>query len=210
MVWYCICECGNNSEVKGGNLISGNANSCGCTTTAAKLEGQKFGKLTVLYRNGSTKQNKALWHCICECGNEHDAITALLLDGRTRSCGCLAKFEIGIAAMNTVYYQYRKQAHRRNLVFNLNINEFSQITQQNCHYCGIKPTQGKNLQNKFINGTYVYNGIDRKNNNLGYELKNCVPCCRTCNFAKRTMTYEDFINYIKRLANNKIWEHPLI
>jgi len=34
------------------------------------ITGQKFGKLTVLYRNGSNASGVAKWQCRCECGRE--------------------------------------------------------------------------------------------------------------------------------------------
>lgn len=52
------------------------------------LEGKVFGRLTVLYRNGSKNRN-AVWHCRCDCGNEVDVRSDSLRNGRTNSCGCL-------------------------------------------------------------------------------------------------------------------------
>ena len=34
------------------------------------LTGQRFGKLTVIARDGSDKNNKATWLCRCDCGKE--------------------------------------------------------------------------------------------------------------------------------------------
>ena len=50
------------------------------------------------------------------------------------------------------------------------------------------------------NGHIMYNGIDRKDNNIGYIVSNCLPCCSWCNKAKLTNKYEDFLNYIERVA----------
>ena len=54
------------------------------------LTGQKFNRLTVLYRNGSSG-GKARWRCKCDCGNEKDVIGQYLRNGHTKSCGCLQK-----------------------------------------------------------------------------------------------------------------------
>ena len=51
------------------------------------LTGRVFGRLTVIKRTGS-KHNIPLWECECECGNTCYVVTKLLLDGRTKSCGC--------------------------------------------------------------------------------------------------------------------------
>jgi len=47
-------------------------------------------------------------------------------------------------------------------------------------------------------------GIDRINNNIGYHLNNCVPSCKFCNSAKRTMTIEKFINWIENIGKSSI------
>lgn len=55
---------------------------------AIDMTGKRFGRLEVLYRNGSTKSNKALWRCRCDCGKEKDIIGSELRSGRVVSCGC--------------------------------------------------------------------------------------------------------------------------
>lgn len=60
---------------------------------AAKLEGQRFGRLTVVCRatEGIGKRPEAYWLCKCDCGGEAVATSANLLRGNTKSCGCLAR-----------------------------------------------------------------------------------------------------------------------
>lgn len=62
------------------------------------LTGEKFGRLTVIKRNGS-RYKVPLWECICECGNTCYVVSKSLLNGSTRSCGC-----------------YRHQCERENLL----------------------------------------------------------------------------------------------
>lgn len=52
------------------------------------LTGQTFGLLTVINR-APNKNNRTMWHCKCECGNECDIRTDQLTRGVTKSCGCL-------------------------------------------------------------------------------------------------------------------------
>lgn len=57
------------------------------------LTGQKFDRLTVIKRVGTSKSGKVLWLCECSC-REHNQITTTtsnLITGNTKSCGCLAK-----------------------------------------------------------------------------------------------------------------------
>ena len=57
------------------------------------LTGQKFGRLTVLKREGVGYRNNGqkyrTWLCECECGNEIVVRTSYLTLGETKSCGCL-------------------------------------------------------------------------------------------------------------------------
>ncbi len=55
------------------------------------LTGQKFGRLTVIERAGSTKHGATKWLCKCECGKEKIVIGDELRKGNTTSCGCYAK-----------------------------------------------------------------------------------------------------------------------
>lgn len=57
---------------------------------AAELEGQRFGLLTVLERDGS-KNNKAMWKCRCDCGTICRIPTGDLHSGNRTSCGCIKK-----------------------------------------------------------------------------------------------------------------------
>ena len=57
------------------------------------LTGQKFGRLTVLYRygysKGKSKTKRITWMCECDCGNKKVIIGEDLKSGSTKSCGCL-------------------------------------------------------------------------------------------------------------------------
>lgn len=65
-----------------------------------------------------------------------------------------------------------------------------------CFYCGLPP--GALMVSG--NSRYIYNGIDRKHNEVGYTAENVVPCCKTCNRAKQAMPYEEFMAWIARIA----------
>lgn len=73
--------------------------SCGCLAIErrnevahkkADLTGQKFGKLTVLYRVESVKK-EPLWMCRCDCGNEKVVSTKALTHNAEPNCGCSRK-----------------------------------------------------------------------------------------------------------------------
>lgn len=55
------------------------------------ITGQKFGRLTVLYKlhNYHDTKNGVYWLCVCECGNVKEVNGRNLRNGNIRSCGCL-------------------------------------------------------------------------------------------------------------------------
>lgn len=53
------------------------------------ITGQRFVRLTVLGYVGKNRQNKSLWKCVCDCGNETIARADALKSGDKQSCGCL-------------------------------------------------------------------------------------------------------------------------
>lgn len=100
------------------------------------------------------------------------------------------------------YLDYQNSAKRFNKDFNITLLEFLALCRQNCHYCNQEPAYRKRKVSK---GRITYeayaNGIDRKDNDIGYILENCLPCCPICNFAKRSMSYNEFIEYLNKVTN---------
>ena len=115
----------------------------------------------------------------------------------TKSCGCLRKIASGEANFNKLYNTYKKSVSAKKLGFSLSKDEFIKITSEICFYCKTEPKQKVNR--RFSNGTYIYNGIDRKDNSKGYTPKNAIPCCFICNRAKSEMSYKDFIKWIQAI-----------
>lgn len=110
-------------------------------------------------------------------------------------------------ARNRLLYTYKREAIKNKVPFSIADIEFFQLTTSNCYYCGIEPQQifkpSHYSKTTDISTFYIYNGIDRVDSNKGYEENNVVPCCSTCNYAKRTMTKEQFLSWIKRIYINQ-------
>lgn len=174
-------------------------------------KGDVFGRLTVVeYAN--IQHRTRYYKCVCVCGNVVTIRGVSLTIGATTSCGCYARelsrqkllnnnytrLEDGVSQRNQVILTYKINAKRRNLLYNLTIEEFEQLTLSNCHYCGNKPSSiRKDKRSDSI--FYIYNGIDRIDNTKGYIVENVVTCCKICNYAKGTMSYNDFIAYLERI-----------
>lgn len=52
------------------------------------ISGRRFHRLVAIERVGTTKANKAIWRCACDCGGEARTTTGSLLCGNAKSCGC--------------------------------------------------------------------------------------------------------------------------
>jgi len=107
------------------------------------------------------------------------------------------------AAVAYIIRNYQAGARKRNIAWELSLEDCKNIFECPCFYCGsgpnnvyYRPVIGKR---KTPIGPYRYNGIDRVDNNAGYINGNVLPCCRMCNFAKRTMSMREFIDWIKRV-----------
>lgn len=176
------------------------------------LAGKRFTRLVVISQAPSNKYGHTKWNCTCDCGGEIVAYASDLKRGGRPSCGCLKsekiselrKLPFGQGALNQLFGQYKKSARERNISFNLLPSQFEILVNKSCHYCGSGPTLKVFSKNRMattgVNGNFTYTGIDRKDSSQGYHLENCVTCCKTCNFAKNDMTYEEFVAYLDRLA----------
>lgn len=148
------------------------------------------------------------WQCTCICGLTRNVAERGLLRGTSKSCGCYQKtvfwhkLPADVALLRELFRKYRKQALERNLLFNLKEDEFKKLISQNCNYCDIAPYN--KINHKTSNGFLIYNGIDRVNNDKGYDLENSVSCCKICNIMKNNLPLEVFLNHIQMIAK----KHP--
>lgn len=173
-----------------------------------------YGKLTVIreyksrYIGGRPCRR---FECICECGKTTNPTKEKVLKGATRSCGCMQiemrnslgktrMLAYGVSASNQVFSVYKKTAKKRGYEFSLTKEYFLDLITKPCIYCG---DNSKNkLQKMDGNGFFVYTGIDRYDNKLGYTIENSVPCCRVCNRIKTDMTIDQMSNQIDKIINN--------
>lgn len=91
-IWKCLCDCGSQVDVSSKQLTSGTKKSCGCLAHPPLKNwiGKRFGQLTVIAYAGK-EEGMHRWLCRCDCGNEAIVGQSMLLNGKTKSCGCLQK-----------------------------------------------------------------------------------------------------------------------
>lgn len=138
----------------------------------------------------------------CACGKpfslstEYDVYRASQL--RCPSCKRNVKADIGERA---VFKRVKSDANRAGRTFDLPFEWFKHTIHAACHYCGRKDQNSISVPSKrpgeWLIQNFRYNGIDRLNNGLGYEIHNCVPCCFVCNRAKQSMSYGEFMHWIE-------------
>lgn len=161
-----------------------------------QLEGRRFGRVTVLRFSHNDKRNHAVWRVRCDCEHEFEVDTHTLVRGRTRQCNsCRLKWlwehnKKLDAAFTHLLAHYRNSAKKQKRTFTLSRKQFRKITSSPCFYTGRMPSNIK----KTIGGSiYIYNGIDRLDNQKGYTKENCVSCCWDVNKMKGAMTFEKFL-----------------
>lgn len=186
------------------------------------IVGQKYGNVTVIESAGSEPvgidkktgkmKYKAVFKYLCNCGNTGITRGNTLRTGRLTSCGCegIKRFsELGKSkrkhahsGFSFIWHQYKSGAKSRGLIFTLSKKEFVDLTSGNCFYCGSSPNMKRKTRFKHAVYSYIYNGIDRVDNNEGYHIKNCVSCCGVCNKMKRDQDVDIFLDRCKTIALN--------
>lgn len=171
------------------------------TGKSLDLTNMRFSKLLVI-GNRVAKRYKGRtaisWYCKCDCGQKKYVRASNLRSGHTKSCGCSRRLESGLAAKRDVFREYKQNAKRRGYLFNLSFDNFIKLISKPCGYCGSIDTKIRKVSSD--SGSFVYNGIDRKNNSIGYIIGNCISCCKFCNRAKDVDSEAIFLNKVRKVA----------
>lgn len=160
VMWYCECDCGGTSIVRGSQLRHGRVRCCGgkgtgCLRVASRddLLGKVFGRLTVLRFAGyvhGTFQRYQQWECRCECGVVVVVRRHGLLIDQTKSCGCLMR-EV-TRKRNTKHGRYytpeyrlisgaKARAKKVGVPFNLDISDV--VIPKTCPLLGVELQHGE-------------------------------------------------------------------
>ena len=86
--------------------------------------------------------------------------------------------------LNEKLCQSKRSAFSRGHEWYLSDEYAKKLFVEECHYCGCEQL----------------NGIDRKDNSLGYTPDNCVSCCKKCNYAKHILGYTEFIDLCRKIS----------
>ena len=83
------------------------------------------------------------------------------------------------------YNAYKRSADKRGIAWNISLQEFCETLNHRCIYCGTEENMG----------------VDRINNDIGYQKNNCLPACGPCNMARGKRTVKKFIEDSRRITN---------
>jgi len=139
------------------------------------ITGKKFNKLTAI-KFSHIKNRNAYWVCKCDCGNKAIVKTAYLINGNTKSCGCLKykwkKHNMSKTRFYNIWYAIKSRTCNKN-----------SISYKNYGGRNIK-CEWKNFE-EFKNDMYESytkhskkygdrkTSIDRIDNSGNYSKKNC-------------------------------------
>lgn len=178
--------------------------------------GNIYGKLKVINRVSNSKFGTTRWNCLCECGNMIETSAQSLRTGQTKSCGCLI-YEVnnsrrkGDAVARKLFQSIKTYSLKKNLPFDLTLEDVKELGYSNCTYCGRVPyiEKAAYMRSRYSMGINtdeisLINGIDKVIPKLGYVKSNCVPCCKYCNRAKSDLSVEEFKNLITLIYNNYV------
>lgn len=89
--------------------------------------------------------------------------------------------------MNGKWQQYKGNAKKRDLTFNLPLTEFAEFWQKPCTYCGSEIETV---------------GLDRIDSSQGYSKDNIVSCCSVCNEMKMARTRQEWVDHMKKVLTH--------
>lgn len=172
--------------------------------------GERFGKLSITkqYYIPNKRQSELKVDYLCDCGNitlnkSYQKVKNQKMCDKCRRTN-IHKIKPN-SSFNTLFFDYRRNADVRGIEFELSKETFSELTKGRCFYCGELPNAVR--RPNAPGGSYVYNGIDRKDNSKGYTIDNCVSCCKICNFSKHKLNSDDFLHHITKIYNYQFVEN---
>jgi hypothetical protein len=88
------------------------------------------------------------------------------------------------------YASYRSRAEKKELEFAITHDDYKSIILQDCYLCGKQSTETN------------INGVDRVDNDIGYNMENCKACCKECNHMKNNFNLDTLLTKIERINDN--------
>lgn len=173
--------------------------------------GKDFGLLTVQQYAGHDGA-RSYWICSCECGQAVEARFADLARGNTRSCGCQANPKgkknsswNGYGEISgALYAKIRSSAVRRNIVFNVSIEDMWAIYVKQGRECALTgwPIWFAPVSNSKQDVQRTAS-LDRIDSSKGYEKSNLRWVHKKCNMLKMSFSDKELLELVGAIAKHK-------
>lgn len=196
--------------------------------TIKYITGQKFGRLTALYKLNNYHKRATYWLCVCDCGNLVEVRGTNLRYGQTKSCGCLNKDVITIHGKSNSRL-HRIWSHMKTRCYNTNSKNYKDYGGRGIAVCDEWKDNFQAFYNwSMVNGYDDTLTIDRIDVNGNYEPNNCrwitneeqqhnKRCCLYFTVKGKTKCLSEWVKYYNlnyetvrsRLKNNWSIERAL-
>lgn len=204
-IWNLRCKCGQEYQATTTILNKGRKHHCGCLRNFP-MPGKVYGNGIIIKEEGRTKRGEKLWLMQCKCDKQYTAHTSVLINGNTKSCGCLRLERFGVPLgleVNYTWYKcYIKSARERKLEFNLTIQDIVDLFAEQQGVCALT---GRKLilptTSKLYRSNKYTASIDRINNDLGYTKENIQIIHKELNMVKWILSNDDFIKLCKEVTD---------
>lgn len=141
------------------------------------ISGQRFGLWTALRQSEDRLYDGVRAHeCVCDCGTTRIVATNRLINGSTKSCGCMALKMSAIANRKHGLSKHRLQGTWRSMkerCYNPNAENYARYGGRGIAVCD----RWRNSFEAFVldNEALALPGLtlDRRNNSQGYSPENC-------------------------------------
>jgi len=139
------------------------------------LSGKKFNRLTVISFVGH-KNKKRIWECVCDCGIRVHKIAGDLINGHSKSCGCLRSESTKIN--RTTHGMSRTKEYNawisiRNRCSNCSYRQYKDYGGRGIKVCGRWADSFNNFLLDMGLSPSPKHSIDRIDVNGNYEPSNC-------------------------------------
>lgn len=177
-------------------------------------------KLTFLKGDAKGRIRRYINGVCGECGNENTIIWANY--SKNEHADKFRHLKCGQRRWNTSQQRYADEASKqeiaarvmaktvsnckkRNREFSLALDEFIDISERPCEYCGDPPSMRHSVmaaeRDRDI-PKFLHNGLDRVDNALGYSKSNVVACCTRCNFIKKDTPKDAWSDFLSKVSRN--------
>jgi hypothetical protein len=141
-----------------------------------RLEGERFGRLTVLHDTGKRYVKHPLWMCRCDCGNVCEVTGQNLRRGMTQSCGCLAIEQATKRVYRHGRYgtkEYRAWSAMHTRCYNPNCDRYHRYGEIGIKVCDRWRDFGLFFEDIGLAPSRSHS-VERKNGKGDYEPGNCI------------------------------------